>query len=484
LTNSLDIARRTLLAPAGLDETDIDRLLGQILTHRVDYADLYFQYSRHESWSLEEGQVKSGSYNVEQGVGVRAVSGEKTGFAYSDEILLPALSDAATAARAIARSGASAATPVRQRGGAALKLYAPLDPLASLEDAAKVKLLETVEAEAKSADPRVIQVMASLSGVQEVILVARSDGGLAADVRPLVRLNVTVIVEANGRRETGSHGGGGRVSYQYFLENDFARIYAREAVRLALVNLDADDAPAGSMQVVLGPGWPGILLHEAIGHGLEGDFNRKGTSAFAGMVGQQVAARGVTVVDDGTLADRRGSLNVDDEGTPTQKTVLIEDGILQGYLQDTLNARLMGVAPTGNGRRESYAHMPLPRMTNTYMLPGIREPQEIIASVKKGLYAVNFGGGQVDITNGKFVFSASEAYLIENGKVTRPVKGATLIGNGPDVLTRVTMVGNDLALDSGVGTCGKDGQSVPVGVGQPTLRIDGLTVGGTQSEFR
>ncbi len=482
MSNNIDIARRTLLAPAGLDETDLDRLLGQILTHRVDYADLYFQYSRHESWSLEEGQVKSGSYNVEQGVGVRAVSGEKTGFAYSDEILLPALTDAATAARAIARSGANAATPVRQRSGAALKLYAPLDPIASLEDAAKVKLLETVEAEAKRADPRVIQVMASLSGVQEVILVARSDGGLAADVRPLVRLNVTVIVEANGRRETGSHGGGGRVSYQYFLENDFAKIYAREAVRQALVNLDADDAPAGSMQVVLGPGWPGILLHEAIGHGLEGDFNRKGTSAFAGMVGQQVAARGVTVVDDGTLADRRGSLNVDDEGTPTQKTVLIEDGILKGYLQDTLNARLMNVAPTGNGRRESYAHMPLPRMTNTYMLPGIRDPQEIIASVEKGLYAVNFGGGQVDITNGKFVFSASEAYLIENGKVTRPVKGATLIGNGPDVLTRVTMVGNDLALDSGVGTCGKDGQSVPVGVGQPTLLIDGLTVGGTQQQ--
>ncbi len=497
MTNNLDTARRTLLAPAGLDETDLDRLLGQILTHRVDYADLYFQYSRHESWSLEEGQVKSGSYNVEQGVGVRAVSGEKTGFAYSDEILLPALSDAATAARAIAHSGASAESRVVSRESKGPKdnrlatrdsrlrtLYAPLDPLASLEDAAKVKLLETVEAEAKRADPRVTQVMASLSGVQETILVARSDGGLAADVRPLVRLNVTVIVEANGRRETGSHGGGGRVSYQYFLEHDFARLYAREAVRQALVNLDADDAPAGSMQVVLGPGWPGILLHEAIGHGLEGDFNRKGTSAFAGMVGQQVAARGVTVVDDGTLADRRGSLNVDDEGTPTQKTVLIEDGILKGYLQDTLNARLMGVAPTGNGRRESYAHMPLPRMTNTYMLPGIRDPQEIIASVEKGLYAVNFGGGQVDITNGKFVFSASEAYLIENGKVTRPVKGATLIGNGPDVLTRVTMVGNDLALDSGVGTCGKDGQSVPVGVGQPTLRIDGLTVGGTQSEFR
>jgi TldD protein len=465
-----------------LDVTDLDRLLGQIFTHRVDYADLYFQYSRHESWSLEEGQVKSGSYSVEQGVGVRAVSGEKTGFAYSDEILLPALSDAAMAARAIARSGTSAAVPIRQRSGAVAKLYAPLDPIASLEDAAKVKLLETVEAEAKRADPRVTQVMASLSGVQDVILVASSDGGLAADIRPLVRLNVTVIVEANGRRETGSHGGGGRVSYQYFLENDYARTYAREAVRQALVNLDADEAPAGSMQVVLGPGWPGILLHEAIGHGLEGDFNRKGTSAFAGMVGQQVAARGVTVVDDGTLADRRGSLNVDDEGTPTQKTVLIEDGMLKGYLQDTLNARLMGVAPTGNGRRESYAHLPLPRMTNTYMLPGIRDPREIIASVAKGLYAVNFGGGQVDITNGKFVFSASEAYLIENGKVTRPVKGATLIGNGPDVLTRVTMVGNDLALDSGVGTCGKDGQSVPVGVGQPTLLIDGLTVGGTQQQ--
>jgi TldD protein len=465
-----------------LDVTDLDRLLGQIFTHRVDYADLYFQYSRHESWSLEEGQVKSGSYSVEQGVGVRAVSGEKTGFAYSDEILLPALSDAAMAARAIARSGTSAAVPIRQRSGAVAKLYAPLDPIASLEDAAKVKLLETVEAEAKRADPRVTQVMASLSGVQDVILVASSDGGLAADIRPLVRLNVTVIVEANGRRETGSHGGGGRVSYQYFLENDYARTYAREAVRQALVNLDADEAPAGSMQVVLGPGWPGILLHEAIGHGLEGDFNRKGTSAFAGMVGQQVAARGVTVVDDGTLADRRGSLNVDDEGTPTQKTVLIEDGMLKGYLQDTLNARLMGVAPTGNGRRESYAHLPLPRMTNTYMLPGIRDPREIIASVEKGLYAVNFGGGQVDITNGKFVFSASEAYLIENGKVTRPVKGATLIGNGPDVLTRVTMVGNDLALDSGVGTCGKDGQSVPVGVGQPTLLIDGLTVGGTQQQ--
>jgi len=483
MSDVLDTARRTLLAPAALTERELDAVFGQILTHAVDYADLYFQWSRHESWSLEEGQVKSGAYNVEQGVGVRAVSGEKTGLAYSDEIQLPALTDAARAARAIARSGASAAVPGRQletRNPQPVTLYTAADPLASLDDAAKVKLLEAVEAEARAADPRVSQVMASLSGVHEVILIAGSDGRLAADVRPLVRLNVTVIVESNGRRETGSHGGGGRLTYPQFIERGLARVYAREAVRQALVNLEAGEAPAGTMKVVLGPGWPGILLHEAIGHGLEGDFNRKGTSAFSGRVGERVAAPGVTVVDDGTIADRRGSLNVDDEGTPTRHTVLIEDGILKGYLQDTLNARLMGVAPTGNGRRESYAHMPLPRMTNTYMLAGRDDPQEIIASVDKGLYAVNFGGGQVDITSGKFVFSASEAYLIENGKVTRPVKGATLIGNGPDVLTRVTRVGNDLALDPGVGTCGKDGQSVPVGVGQPTLLIDGLTVGGTQ----
>ncbi len=483
MSDVLDTARRTLLAPAALTERELDAVFGQILTHAVDYADLYFQWSRHESWSLEEGQVKSGAYNVEQGVGVRAVSGEKTGLAYSDEIQLPALTDAAHAARAIARSGASAAVPGRQletRNPKPVTLYTAADPLASLDDAAKVKLLEVVEAEARAADPRVSQVMASLSGVHEVILIAGSDGRLTADVRPLVRLNVTVIVEGNGRRETGSHGGGGRLTYPQFIERGLARVYAREAVRQALVNLEAGEAPAGTMKVVLGPGWPGILLHEAIGHGLEGDFNRKGTSAFSGRVGERVAAPGVTVVDDGTLANRRGSLNVDDEGTPTRHTVLIEDGILKGYLQDTLNARLMGVAPTGNGRRESYAHMPLPRMTNTYMLAGRDDPQEIIASVDKGLYAVNFGGGQVDITSGKFVFSASEAYLIENGKVTRPVKGATLIGNGPDVLTRVTRVGNDLALDPGVGTCGKDGQSVPVGVGQPTLLIDGLTVGGTQ----
>jgi TldD protein len=480
MTSALDTARATLLAPAALSERDLEVLFGQLLAHRLDYADLYFQYSRHESWSLEEGQVKSGSFSVEQGVGVRAVSGEKTGFAYSDDIVLPALTDAALAARAIARGGSAAAAPVRWQGAGARALYAPLDPLASLDDADKVKLLEAAEAAARAADPRVTQVMASLAGVQEIILVARSDGTLAADVRPLIRLNVTVIVEANGRRETASTGGGGRLSYGHFVEQDLARHYAREAVRQALVNLEAGEAPAGSMKVVLGSGWPGILLHEAIGHGLEGDFNRKGTSAFSGRVGERVAARGVTVVDDGTLPERRGSLNIDDEGTPTQCTTLIEDGILKGYMQDTLNARLMNVAPTGNGRRESYAHLPMPRMTNTYMRAGTRDPQEIIAAVDKGLYAVNFGGGQVDITNGKFVFSASEAYLIENGRVTRPVKGATLIGNGPDVLTRVTMIGNDLGLDPGVGTCGKDGQSVPVGVGQPTLLIDGLTVGGTQ----
>ncbi len=476
----LAVAKKSLLEPAGIGEQELTRLMGRLLSGRVDYADLYFQYSRHESWSLEEGKVKSGSHNIEQGVGVRAVVGEKTGFAYSDEIILPALLDAANSARAITQQGTAGNAPAVFRAAAGLKLYQPADPLASLADDAKVKLLERVEAVARAQDPRVKQVMASLAAVHEVVLIVRSDGVIAGDVRPLVRLNVTVIVEQNGRREQGSHGGGGRVTYGYFFQEDHALAYAREAVRQALVNLEAVDAPAGVMTVVLGSGWPGILLHEAIGHGLEGDFNRKGTSAFAGQLGERVAAAGITVVDDGTLRERRGSLNVDDEGTPTQKTVLIENGILKGYMQDTLNARLMGVAPTGNGRRESYAHLPMPRMTNTYMLPGQHDPQEIIASVDKGLYAVNFGGGQVDITSGKFVFSASEAYLIENGKITRPVKGATLIGNGPDVLTRVSMLGNDLKLDPGVGTCGKEGQSVPVGVGQPTLKIDGLTVGGTQ----
>jgi len=480
MSGMLALARQSLLEPAGIGEAELDRLMGSLMGGHVDYGDLYFQYSRHESWSLEEGIVKSGSHSIEQGVGVRAVSGEKTGFAYSDEIVLPALLDAATAARAIAQQGGAGRQPVAWRGEPGLQLYSPADPLASLADDAKVQLLERVEREARAQDPRVKQVMASLAATHEVVLVVRSDGVLTGDVRPLVRLNVSVIVEQNGRREQGSAGGGGRFTYEYFLEQEHALGYAREAVRQALVNLDADEAPAGAMTVVLGPGWPGILLHEAIGHGLEGDFNRKGTSAFSGRVGEKVAADGITVVDDGTMPARRGSLNVDDEGTPTRKTVLIENGILKGYMQDTLNARLMGVAPTGNGRRESYAHLPMPRMTNTYMLAGGRDPREIIASVDKGLYAVNFGGGQVDITSGKFVFSASEAYLIENGKITRPVKGATLIGNGPDVLQRVSMIGNDLQLDPGVGTCGKEGQSVPVGVGQPTLRIDGLTVGGTQ----
>jgi TldD protein len=474
------MARQSLLEPAGIGEAELARLFARLMSARVEHGDLYFQYSRHEAWSLEEGIVKSGSHNIECGVGVRACAGEKQGFAYSDDLVLPALLEAAAAARAIAQHGSDARAPVRFESVRGRELYRPLDPLASLPDDAKVKLLELVEQEARAQDARVKQVMASLAGVHEVVLVARSDGQLAADVRPLVRLNVTVIVEANGRRETGTAGGGGRYAYDYF-SDAVARGYAREAVHQALVNLEAGDAPAGTLTVVLGAGWPGILLHEAIGHGLEGDFNRKGTSAFAGRLGQPVAARGVTVVDDGTLPNRRGSLNVDDEGTPTQCTVLIEDGILRGYMQDLLNARLMKLPPTGNGRRESYAHLPMPRMTNTYMLAGRHDPAEIIASVDKGLYAVNFGGGQVDITSGKFVFSASEAYLIEHGRVTRPVKGATLIGNGPDVLTRVSMVGNDLKLDTGVGTCGKDGQSVPVGVGQPTLRIDGLTVGGTQS---
>ncbi len=476
-SNIFETASAVLLAPYALDAGRLQAVFGQMLAHRVDYADLYFQYSRSESWSLEEGIVKSGSFNIDQGVGVRAVSGEKTAFAYSDDISFDALQSAAQATRAIAQQGAAGSTAVARRG-TLRALYAPQDPLASLEAQAKVSLLERLEQSARRVDPRVTQVMAALAGEYEVVMVARSDGMQAADVRPLVRLSLQVIVEAGGRREQGSAGGGGRFDYGYFTDavlND----YAQKAVQQALVNLEARPAPAGTMTVVLGPGWPGILLHEAIGHGLEGDFNRKGTSAFSGRVGERVAAPGVTVVDDGTLAQRRGSLNVDDEGNATQYNVLIEDGVLRGYLQDTLNARLMGVAPTGNGRRESYAHVPMPRMTNTYMLNGNRDPAEIIASVERGLYAVNFGGGQVDITSGKFVFSASEAWMIENGKVTYPVRGATLIGNGPDALTRVAMIGNDMQLDSGVGTCGKEGQSVPVGVGQPTLRIDGLTVGGT-----
>lgn len=476
-TNPLAIADRYLLSPFSLGNAELEKTFRKLLRHRLDYADLYFQYHRSEGWSLEEGIVKSGSFNIEQGVGVRAISGEKTAFAYSDDISLPALTSAAEATRAIADAGGQRRVAVRPTNGVP-SLYRSEDPLVSLDDTAKVELLERLEGFARAEDSRVTQVMASISGSWEVVMVLRSDGHMAADVRPLVRVSVTVIMEADGRREQGSAGGGGRFDYGYF-DDDRLREYARAAVHQASVNLDADPAPAGTMTVVLGPGWPGILLHEAIGHGLEGDFNRKGSSAFSGRIGEQVAAKGVTVVDDGTIPDRRGSLTIDDEGTPTQRTVLIEDGILTSYMQDTMNARLMGAKPTGNGRRESFAHLPLPRMTNTYMLNGDKAPEEIIKSVKKGLYAVNFGGGQVDITSGKFVFSTAEAYLIEDGKVTRPVKGATLIGNGPDVLTRVSMIGNDMQLDPGVGTCGKDGQSVPVGVGQPTLRVDGLTVGGT-----
>jgi TldD protein len=472
-----DTANTVLLAPTGLDSQALQGVLSSIMSHQVDYADLYFQYSRSESWALEEGQVKSGGFAIDQGVGVRAISGEKTAFAYSDEINLPALQEAAKATKAIAALGneqtaSGIITPAPK------SLYLPNDPIASLSAEAKVKLLERLEQFAKKVDTRVTQVMASIAGEYEVVMVARSDGVMAADVRPLVRVSIQVIAEQNGRREQGSSGGGGRFDYAYFTD-EVLQDYAEKAVHQAIVNLGARPAPAGSMTVVLGSGWPGILLHEAIGHGLEGDFNRKGSSAFSGMIGQQVAAKGITIVDDGTIADRRGSLSMDDEGNQTNKTTLIEDGILKGYIQDSLNARLMNMPMTGNGRRESYAHVPMPRMTNTYMHNGDKDPEEIIKSVKKGLYAANFGGGQVDITSGKFVFSAAEAYMIENGKITYPVKGATLIGNGPDVLTRVSMIGNDMKLDSGVGTCGKEGQSVPVGVGQPTLKIDGLTVGGT-----
>jgi TldD protein len=475
----LAIARRCLLEPFGLDESHLQRALAEIRQHRVDDADLYFQTTRSEGWSLEEGIVKSGSFSIDQGVGVRAVSGEKTAFAYSDDISMASLLDAARTVRSIAAASRSASTRVPARKVAASRsLYGDLDPILSLDSTAKVDLLGRVEALARARDPRVVQVMAGLASEHDVVLIARADGTLAADVRPLVRLSVTVIAEHKGRREMGSGGGGGRWGLERF-DSALLRQYVDEAVDAALTNLEARPAPAGEMTVVLGPGWPGVLLHEAVGHGLEGDFNRKGSSAFSGRIGQRVAAPGVTVLDDGTLANRRGSLNVDDEGCASQRNVLIEDGILRGYIQDAMNARLMGVKPTGNGRRESYAHLPMPRMTNTYMLGGDHDPQEIVASLRKGLYATNFGGGQVDITSGKFVFSTSQAWWVENGKLQYPVKGATLVGNGPDVLTRVSMIGNDMALDSGVGTCGKEGQSVPVGVGQPTLRVEGLTVGGT-----
>ena len=485
MTLPIQLAESRLLLPAGLDTGGLERTFGTLLGPGIDFGDLYFQHTRRESWTVEDGIVKEGAHSIEQGVGVRAISGEKTGFAYSDEINTAALLEASKSARAISkgmtasdRSMQDARALTRGNGRA---LYSSDDPIDSLGNEEKVEALRRIDRYVRASDPRVQQVVVSLSGGVDTVLVARSDGVLAADVRPLVRFNVQVIVEQNGRRESGYAGGGGRYSYAELLAGGKPEALAKEALRQALVNLEAIDAPAGVMPVVLGSGWPGVLLHEAVGHGLEGDFNRKGTSTYAGRIGQRVASPGVTIVDDGTLPGRRGSLNIDDEGTPTNCTTLIEDGVLVGYMQDTLNARLMGMQPTGNGRRESFAHLPMPRMTNTYMLAGPHDPEEMIRSVKKGLYAVNFGGGQVDITSGKYVFSATEAYMIEEGKITAPVKGATLIGNGPETMQRVKMIGHDLALDEGVGVCGKDGQSVPVGVGQPSLLIEALTVGGTQA---
>lgn len=480
MTNAVE---HNLLEASDLDQRTLEQSLGIIYQHQTDFADLYFQSSQHESWVLEDGIIKDGSYNIERGVGVRAVSGEKTGFAYSDEISPQALEQAARAARSIAPNGGThkvqgltAHTPPER--------YRGINPILGLKENEKISLLQAVDAYIRAQEPGISQVIVSLSGVYEEVLVAATDGTYATDVRPLIRLNCSVLLENGDRRERGSAGAGGRFGYQYFqavLEDGRERFkhIADEALHMARINIEAIAAPAGLMPVVLGSGWPGVLLHEAVGHGLEGDFNRKGASTFSGRIGEQVAAKGCTVVDDGTLADRRGSLSIDDEGTPTQYNVLIEDGVLTGYMQDKQNARLMGVAPTGNGRRESYAHLPMPRMTNTYMLGGDYAPEEIIASIDKGVYAPNFGGGQVDITSGKFVFSTSEAYLIENGKITTPIKGATLIGNGPEVMQKVSMIGNDMSLDAGVGVCGKDGQSVPVGVGQPTLKVDELTVGGT-----
>ncbi len=480
MTDAIQVAEQQLLAPGGLGHNDLHAVLSNLMGPAVDSGDLYFQSHAHESWVLEDGLVRSGAYSIEQGVGIRAISGDKTGFAYVDEIVLPSLMRASGAARAIAADGRQGQVQAWKRSGPS-PLYLPDDPMLEFSAADKVDLLRRIDTYTRSIDPRISQVFVTLAATHEVILVASTDGTLAGDVRPLVRLNVSVIAEQNGRREQGGDGGGGRFGYGELFSGEIWRGMADEATRQALINLGADPAPAGTMDVVLGPGWPGVLLHEAVGHGLEGDFNRKGTSAFSGRLGEKVAAEGVTVVDDGTIARRRGSLTIDDEGTPTEQTVLIENGVLKAYMMDKLNARLMNLPETGNGRRESFAHLPMPRMTNTFMLPGDHSPEEILASVERGLYAKNFSGGQVDITSGRFVFSASEAYLIEKGKVTRPVKGATLIGNGPDVMTRVSMVGDDLELDAGVGVCGKEGQSVPVGVGQPTLRVDGLTVGGTQA---
>ncbi|KLV06175.1 protease TldD [Photobacterium aquae] len=480
---TLETVEKTMLAQSGLGREELSRTLGVVAAREVDYADIYFQSCWHESLVLEDSIIKDGSFNIDRGVGVRAVSGEKTGFAYSDQINQLALTQSAKAARGITRSGGDgkvkAFTPV-----VPTEYYAAVNPLNGFDKHQKIALLEEIDRYIRTKEPLATEVSVSLNGVYEQVLVAALDGTYAADIRPLVRLSISVLIEKGDKREHGSAGGGGRFGYEYFLTEtggkSVALTYADEAIRQALVNIDADEAPAGTMPVVLGAGWPGVLLHEAVGHGLEGDFNRKGSSMFSGQMGEQVTSSLCTIVDDGTLVDRRGSINIDDEGTPGQYNVLVEKGKLKGYMQDKLNARLMGVAPTGNGRRESYAHLPMPRMTNTYMLPGEHSPEEIIASVKRGVYAPNFGGGQVDITSGKFVFSASEAYLIEDGKITRPIKGTTLIGSGIEAMQQVSMVGNDLDIDRGVGVCGKAGQSVPVGVGQPTLKIESMTVGGTQ----
>lgn len=478
MTECLTQVSEQLLAVNGLSLEQLNPILAQLAGPGIDAADLYFQRRLSEAWVLEDGIVKEGSFNLDQGVGVRAQTGEKTGFAYSNNINQSALLQAATAARSISQAGQQGKVQVFS-AVEANALYPAINPVDVMSREDKVALLKQVDLATRALDPRIVQVSVSLVGSWEHILVAAMDGSLAADIRPQIRFNVSVIVEQNGRRERGSSGGGGRRDYSYFLEHDRVMSYAREAVRQALVNLEAIDAPAGTLPVVLGPGWSGVLLHEAVGHGLEGDFNRKGSSAYSGRIGEQVASTLCTIVDDGTLEHRRGSLSIDDEGTATQCTTLIEKGVLRGYMQDKTNARLMGVASTGNGRRESYAHLPMPRMTNTYMLAGQSDPEEIIRSVKKGLYCASLGGGQVDITSGKFVFSTSEAYLIENGKITAPVKGATLIGNGPEAMAQVSMVGHDLELDPGIGMCGKAGQSVPVGVGQPTLKLDAITVGGT-----
>ena len=478
--DTVDTARQDLLDASEIASGDVDRLLGQLASADIDNGELFFQLSRHEAWSLEDGMVKNGAFGVDRGVGVRAISGEKTGFAYADDIAPNALADATSAARSIVRSGATGTAQALVRSAVPAR-YEAADPIASASEDAKVALLQRIDEFARRQDSRVKEVSVRIALNHETHLVAATDGTLSADVRPLARFDVSVIAEQNGRRERGFSGGGGRFDTAWLFATDAAEKHALEAVRAALLNLDAVDAPAGPMPVVLGPGWPGVLLHEAVGHGLEGDFNRKGTSAFAGRIGEAVASPLCTVVDDATLANRRGSLTVDDEGTPGQRTVLIENGVLVGYLQDKHNATLMGTSSTGNGRRQSYSHLPMPRMTNTFLEAGDSDPQEIIASVDKGVYAVSFGGGQVDITSGKFVFSATEAYLIEGGKVGAPIRGATLIGNGPQVMQRVSMVGADLQLDEGVGVCGKDGQTVPVGVGQPTLRIDEITVGGTSA---